>query len=263
MTGETGFYKITLPFEDNTFNELLNSIEFETLAKGRMGNHLVRVGERGIPIVRTTSQYSIPAHNFSPIHLNVTEKIRHEAQNIQLPQLDFNNALIEVYDRNYTKMKYHSDQNLDLDPDSFIALFSAYENPDSLTDAALRKLKIKNKTTLEESEILLEHHSVILFSLSTNTQFLHKIVPESTQKMKAEETNNRWLGITFRKSNTLIQFRDDVPVFPNGTPLKMANDEEKLEFFKLRGEENKGMHFSYPDMYYTLSGGDLLKPKEA
>lgn len=112
----SGFHEIILPLEGNLFNELADSIDFENITKGRMGNHLVKVDEKGVPIVRTTTKYTIPAHNFSTIHHLVVASINSTIQSNNrdnLPLPDFNNALIEVYDRNYSKMNYHSDQCLD------------------------------------------------------------------------------------------------------------------------------------------------------
>jgi hypothetical protein len=42
-----GFYKITLDLRDNLFNELSSVTDFESIAKGRIGNHLVNVGSHG------------------------------------------------------------------------------------------------------------------------------------------------------------------------------------------------------------------------
>ena len=72
---------------------------------------------------------------------------------------------------------------------------------------------------------------------------------------------NRWLGITFRKSKTYIHFKDNAPFFPNGERLNLANDDQSKEFYKLRGQENKSMDFTYQDLFYTLSIGDTLMPK--
>lgn len=69
----SGFYKITLPLEKDLFNELLDSADFEDVAKGRIGNHLVKVGDKGIPIVRTTTMYDIPANNFSTVHNQIID----------------------------------------------------------------------------------------------------------------------------------------------------------------------------------------------
>lgn len=259
----SGFYKITLPLAKDLFNELLESADFENVAKGRIGNHLVKVGEKGIPIVRTTTMYDIPANNFSDIHNQIIESLNIENQNINknLPFLDFDNALIEVYDCNYTTMKYHSDQSMDLEVDSYIGLFTCYENPNELTEKNIRKLKLKDRITDEELEISLTHNSVVLFSLETNAKFLHKIILESVPSPKRSEKDNKWLGITFRKSKTFIQFRDHLPYFSDGELLTLADEDQKKEFFKLRGQENSVLNFTYPKLSYTLSVGDTILPK--
>jgi hypothetical protein len=248
------FYKLILPFQRNLFRELSNFVDFEAVAKGRKGNLLVRPSQERVPIVRTTTLYNKPAHSFSTIHNQIVESIKNEAP-IQ-GALDFNNALIEIYDRDYTKMKYHSDQALDLEDDSYIALFSCYERPDELSQNALRKLKVQCKTTQEMFEFTLENHSVILFSLATNTQFMHKIVLESSESVK----ENRWLGITFRKSKTFIHFKADLPYFSDGKLLKLADNQQSKTFYQLRGQENKGIHFIYPEIPYTLSVSDTIMP---
>ncbi len=258
-----GFYKFILPLKKDLFNELSNSTAFEDVAKGRKGNHLVNLSEKGVPIVRTTTIYSKPAHNFSMIHHLIVESIKSEANHnsqIQGVPLHFNNALIEIYDPSYTKMKYHSDQCLDLDANSYIALFSCYEQPDNSPESALRKLKVKSKTTDEEFECLLENNSVVLFSLSTNTKFFHKIVLESCENVKPRYADNRWLGITFRQSKTFIHFKDNLPYFPNEELLKLADDSQSKEFYQLRAQENNSVHFIYPDLTYTLSISDTMIP---
>ncbi|WP_343618414.1 hypothetical protein [Flavobacterium sp.] len=255
----------TLSLPENIFTELLKSCDFENVVKGRIGNHLVKITDKGVPIVRTTTLYTIPANDFADIHNDIVESIKNEVQQTdsnQFSELDFNNALIEVYDCNYTKMKYHSDQCMDLNEDSFIGLFTCYENPDQLTERFLRKLKIKEKETEEEFEIPLTHNSIVLFSLTANTKYLHKIVLESFSGLKSSELDNRWLGITFRKSKTFIQFNDGKPYFPDGELLVLADEDQKKEFFKLRGEENNNVSFAYPKMPYTLSPGDIMLPKK-
>ena len=146
MISHTEFYKITLPFEKNLFDELHHSVHFENINKGRVGNHLVNVLDNepnnGVPIVRTTTQYNIPAHYFSTIHhlvvacINSTIKEENSTNNeiASLREMSFNNALIEIYDKNYFEMNYHSDQCLDLDKNSYIALFSCYERPNDSSE---------------------------------------------------------------------------------------------------------------------------------
>ncbi|PWV54332.1 2-oxoglutarate-Fe(II)-dependent oxygenase superfamily protein [Chitinophaga sp. S165] len=260
------FHKITLDLKTNLFDELLRATDFEPIAKGRIGNHLVNVEDNGIPIVRTTTKYNIPANNFAAIHHLLVERINDTIRgNNQdgIPAQHFNNALIEVYDANYYKMNYHSDQNLDLDNDSYIGLFSCYERPDELSEQHIRKLKIKNKESDEESEHSLTHNSVMLFSLTTNTKFLHKIVLDAAPNPKQSASDNRWLGITFRTSKTYIRFENNLPYFSNGKLLELANKEQEAEFYKLRGEENRDMNFVYPDLTYTVNAADIMMPKNS
>ncbi len=260
QVNQNEFIKVSLPFDHNLFHELSNNINFENVGKGRLGNHLVKISDDGIPIVRTTTQYNIPAHDFSTIHKVIVDNINKKLEN--LPPINFNNALIEIYDTSYTKMKYHSDQSLDLATNSYIGLFSCYENPSELTEQSIRKLKIKNKITDEEFEILLTHNSFILFSLSANSRFFHKIVLDQVPKQKPLNDENKWLGITFRESKTFIQFKNKLPYFVNSELLELANDEQKKIYYRLRGEENRSVNFIYPKIGYTLSKADTIIPKK-
>jgi hypothetical protein len=255
------FFKTTLGLKSNLFTELLSEIDFEPVAKGRIGNHLVNAGDKGIPIVRTTTKYNIPAHNFTANHHQIidciNDAIRENNLN-EIPGLYFNNALIEVYDATYYKMNFHSDQSLDLDTDSYIGVFSCYENPDALLEQHIRKLQIKDKVSDEEFEYSLTHNSVMLFSVATNTKFLHKIVLDGPPNAKQD---NKWLGITFRTSQTHIHFDNNIPRFANGNLLELANKEQEAEFYKLRGQENRSLDFVYPDLTYTINFADTLMPK--
>lgn len=257
---KAAFHKITIDTDTNLFNELYTGIDFEPVAKGRIGNHLVNVSNKGIPIVRTTTKYTIPAFNFSPVHHKIVERINETiGRDNGIPTLHFNNALIEVYDATYSKMNFHSDQSLDLDADSYIGVFSCYENPDALSEQHIRKLKIKNKVSNEEFEHSLTHNSVMLFSVATNTKFQHKIVLNPVAKPLPAD--NKWLGITFRTSKTYIQFHNNEPHFSNGNLLELANKEQETEFFKLRGQENRELDFVYPELTYTINEADRMTPK--
>jgi len=258
-----GFHQFKLPLTGNLFTELSNAIDFEQVTQGRIGNHLVDMSEEGVPIVRTTTKYDIPAHNFDSLHHHITASIQEMVEgqaHIQLPDKPFNNALIEVYGQEYFKMGYHSDQCLDLERDSYIALFSCYERPEVLTKHHTRKLKIRSKTSQQEFDLLLENNSVVLFSLATNTQFQHKIVLEPAKGPKPP-IDNKWLGITFRKSKTWIRFKDNLPYLPNGEVLQLADETQRKEFYKLRGQENKSLNFEYPLLPYTISVADTLVPR--
>jgi hypothetical protein len=260
----TGFDKITLDLKTNLFSGLFSAIEFETIAKGRIGNHLVNVSGNGIPIVRTTTRYNIPAHNFSAIHHGIVACINSTITAnglVHISAQNFNNALIEVYDAEYHKMNYHSDQSLDLANDSCIALFTCYENPDALSEQQVRKLKIRDKVSEQDAEISLTHNSVVLFSVATNTKFLHKIVLDAMPDPKSLAPANKWLGITFRTSKTYIQFENNAPHFSNGKLLELANKEQETMFFKLRGQENRELNFVYPELTYTINAADTMMPK--
>lgn len=160
MTPETQEELRSFYYEENKSEELIKygkihfsmtGIDFESIAKGRMGNHLVKVNDKGVPIVRTTTKYNVPAHDFSAIHHAVVDRINDTI---------VGNNLVEI-----------------------------------------------------PAQHLLTHHSVILFSLATNTKFLHKIVLDAAPDSKQLESDNRWLGITFCTSKTYIQFEDHLPRF--------------------------------------------------
>lgn len=255
------FHTITLPTEQNLFNELLHSVDFETTGKGRLGNHLVDIQNHNIPIVRTTTRFNTPAFAFSQIHHRLVAEINNMLlpNQTDIPAQQFNNALIEVYDSSYSKMGFHSDQALDLENNSFIAVFTCYKQPDQLKASHMRKLVIKDKITEEESEIVLQHNSVVLFSVETNKRFQHKIILNSPNNSDTAP-DNRWLGITFRNSKTHIQFRDGTPYFSTGEQFTLANTDQESEFFKLRGQENRELNFAYPNLQYTISNADLLPP---
>lgn len=258
-----GFHQLHLSLGEGMFADLEQSASFEDVAKGRKGNHLVDPSAAGIPLVRTTTQYHQPACRFTEIHRQIVRSIQTAAadtQGLQAQSVQFNNALIEIYDSSYTSMKYHSDQCLDIAEDSFIALYSCYEHPEAMRPADCRKLKVRSKATEEEFEFALDQNSVILFSTDTNARFQHKIVLEAAKGATPIPERGRWLGITFRLSKTFIQFRDGKPYFSNGTELRLANAEESKEFYRLRGAENAAVGFVYPEVGFTISGADLMEP---
>ncbi len=85
LTTDIGFYKIHLPFESNLFKELSHSVEFEKITKGRIANQLVDIKNKLIPIIRTTSKYSIPAQNFADVHHLITNTINQTLEKIDFP----------------------------------------------------------------------------------------------------------------------------------------------------------------------------------
>jgi hypothetical protein len=238
-----------LPFDDNPFAELFASVQFEAVGKGRLGAVLVKVDEAGaVPLVRTTTRYGTPAHRFRAVHERLAQRIQESAA----LAVGFNNALIESYTNAYTKMGAHSDQATDLADGSFIAVFSCYEHPEVQPP---RTLVVEPKESEGDPvEIPLTHNGVVVFSVDTNRRFRHRIV------LHRPAGENRWLGVTFRTSKTLVRFRDGHPYLPDGARLTLADEDQRREFFQLRRRENTEVDFAYPPLAYTVSESDLLPP---
>lgn len=241
----------TLPTEANLFVELSTSAHLEGLGKGRKGAVLTRADEaNGVPLVRTTTQYSGPAQHFRTVH----ERLARHIQERAALSVGFNNALIESYTNAYTKMGSHSDQALDLADDSFIAVFSCYQHPEA---GRPRKLILESKDSdAEKVEISLTHNSVVAFSVDSNRRLRHRIVLENP----SGAADNLWLGVTFRTSKTFVRYRDGQAHLPQGARLMSADEEQRSEFYRLRRRENKETDFVYPLLTYTVSDSDLVPP---
>ena len=237
------FTKFYLNYSENLFNQLSNSINFEKTGYGRQGANLALIdNDNNIPIVRTTTVYKNPIQNFLPIHNKIINDIKNK-HNVEI-----NNAMVEIYETKYKTMGFHSDQALDLQDNSFICIFSCYNNPETKN---IRKLVISEKNTNDCIEIFLDHNSVIMFSTETNKNYVHKIILDT-------DINNDdlWLGITFRMSKTLIKYdtQNEKCYFThNNKELLKATPEEKKEFYKLKSIENKVIDFVYPEINYMLS----------
>ncbi|MEV0618277.1 alpha-ketoglutarate-dependent dioxygenase AlkB [Nonomuraea sp. NPDC050404] len=240
-----------MPGERNLFEELFASVRFEDMGKGRAGTVLVKVDETGgIPLVRTTTRYGAPAQRFQAVHERLAQQIQERAA----LTVGFNNALVEAYTNAYATMGSHSDQALDLAEQSFIAVYSCYENPDV---NPTRKLIVESKEPGGgKVDIPLTHNSAVVFSVDTNRRHKHKIVLDRS----SQPAENRWLGVTFRTSKTFVRFRDEQTYFPGGARLTSADDEQRREFYQLRRRENKETDFTYPVLTYTISDSDLMPP---
>lgn len=257
------FQQIELPSlcEDNIFNALLQATRFEGVCRGRRGTVLVHQHKyRGTPIVRTTTKYTTPAQCFDSIHQRLAKTIE-KAFVLQHP---LNNALIETYDNTYFRMGAHTDQAQDLHKNSYIAVFSCYKEPNkeghidrTLVIEPKNHAKNACRSKAQRFEIPMRHNSVILWSLDTNRRFRHKIVLD---KSRGDPPENIWLGVTFRTSMTYVNFKDGICYLENGKPLKLMNEDQRGEFYKLRGKENKNISFDYPDLTTTLSPSDLMPP---
>lgn len=228
-----------LPFEENLFSSLV----MEQVTTGRQGI-ILREEKNGLfPIVRSTTRYQLPASSFPPSFLRLKKEVE------KVCGKELNNAMVEVYDSRYRSMKFHSDLSLDLEEGSQICIFSCYDKAGST-----RTLVIKDKITGEEREIELLHNSLVSFSTETNRRYLHKIIQKGS-------SGSRWLGVTLRKSNSYVQFKEGIP-YLNNDVLHLASHEEEREFFSLRRTENQSLSFEYPFLNYTVSEDDLLPNKE-
>lgn len=236
--------------EIDWFQLLSTSVTFEKVGKGRNLANVVLTQNEHHPLVRTTTDYKSPAQQAKPVHYQLIEQIQHVFPSLQLR---FNSLMIEMYDQSYWKMKYHTDQSLDLDPNSFICLFSCYLNK----NGANRMLDITNKHTKEKTNIKMNNDSIILFSVQTNKEHLHRIVLD---RSIADENGGLWLGVTLRLSKTFVTFKDERPYFSKtDIILRIANEEEKKQMIYWKSEENKQISYMYPDdVWYTLSAGDLI-----
>jgi hypothetical protein len=236
------------------FAELSASARLEDLGKGRRGAVLVVTdGSRGVPIVRTTTAYTLPAQCFRRIHTTLARQIC-ACASLAIP---LNNALLEVYTRAYTTMGAHSDQALDLDDAGEIALFSCYEQPEA---GPSRRLMVESKEPGGPSFVIpLLHGRVVVFSADTNRRFRHRIVPDPA----TGAPDNPWLGVTFRSSKTWVLVRDGQPRLADGAPLTLATDEQRHELLGLRRRENQEIDFVYPRVTCTLSPSDLWPPELA
>lgn len=241
----------SVPTEEDLFAELSASTRWEDVGKGRRSATLTRIDEvGGVPLVRTTTRYSSPAQRFRAVH----ERLAQQVQEHAALSVGFNNALVECYTNAYKTMGSHSDQALDLEGESFIAVFSCYRHPEA---SPPRKLIVESKSSGgERIEIPLAHNSVVAFSVDSNRRLKHKIVLAAP----AQAADNPWLGVTFRTSKTLVRFRDGRAYLPQGACLTSADDEQRQEFYRLRRRENDEVDFSYPPLTYTISESDLMPP---
>ena len=234
---------------DNIFDKLKLSCTFEKTGKGRLGANLFEITENmTYPIVRTTTKYNNRNQHFKKIHYELINKIKFITQK----NINFNNAMIEIYDNTYKDMRYHTDQMLDLENNSYICIFSCYAH----NIISNRYLKIENKTDKSVSNICLENNSIILFDLNTNKNHLHKIYLSGNIK-------NEWLGITFRLSKTFIKFINEIPFFCNNDNLlRFATQDDEIQLRHNKSSENSLINFTYQyDLIdYTISFGDCLEP---
>ncbi len=236
------------------FELLSQDAPFESVARGRRGTVLLDVRGPHVPVVRSTTAYAGPHATFREPHRTLAAAVAERCGGG--PRAAFNNALIELYDHRYRSMRAHTDQALDLAPDSFICLFSCYSRPDT-TD--IRALTVRHKVSGEERTLMLPHLSALVFTTATNLKHVHKIVAPSA----THDEESAWLGLTLRVSSRAVTYSDGNAWLCPGVPLLLAaqGSEELTELFRMRKAENTSVECPYPAHYnITISPSDLLPP---
>lgn len=226
-----------------SYEELMKTINLEEICKGRQACILTEFVGSHWYVVRSTTQYKNFPQKIQDIHYLQPE---FETDMLDVEQVDKGqadreahtekrrlrhsrmNVMLEVYDKRYQSMAYHSDMAIDLDGP--IKILSLYPNGEKRR----RELHIKNKQTSEVTKIILQDHMLVTFSLDTNKKFLHRIVGQA-----------QWMGLTCRISKTL------------SNSLRLATESEKKELFSLRSMENNFIDFQYPELNYTLNPTDI------
>lgn len=249
--------------QDNLLFDLLSKeYDYEHITKGRLGCIIVSNNDR-IPIVRTTTKYNNPMQTFSHTIMNLINVIKHTVHETYDIDIDVNNIMAEIYDDDYKTMGFHSDQALDLADESYIIIYSCYDDP--TISHNMRKLIVKGKNNDMYKEIYLTHNSIVIFDTNTNKEYLHKIVLNDTSNQSVK--SDKWLGLTMRLSKTFIKHDNDNTILcdsilcdPNKI-IHLASVEESKEFYKLRSCENKAIEYTYPEILYTISPNDLLPMK--
>ena len=103
------FYKSTINPHPDLFNQIFQQISFEQIIpNARYGAILVEPNNNLIPIIRTTTKYNNPVQNIKPIK-ELVDLIKQEIYSNNLPNhnIEFNNAMVEIYNSNYKSMGFH------------------------------------------------------------------------------------------------------------------------------------------------------------
>lgn len=198
---------------------------------------LVSADAGSLPIVRTTCS-TVPCWSFTPVHLGLMQAIDIASGVAH----NFNNAMAELYEPEYSKMRFHTDCALDLEDASQICIFSCYEDEHDVP----RKLVIRDKVSGEVQETSMDHSSVIVFDTGANSRHVHKIVSGGCR--------TRWLGLTMRTSKTFVTRRaDETVVFHDGLRMSTATEDDKKRFFEMKKQENQLTDYKYPHVQFSLA----------
>jgi hypothetical protein len=256
MSIDDGFHVFSMDDDNATkrfdFESLYRSVDFEKVANGRWGANIARFDHSDdddddhatvIPLVRTTTVYQNGAQPMKGIHQDLIEAIRAtvaaasskgiindpaappRTNNVDAQVVQFNHAMVEVYDETYRKMGFHTDQALDLKDESYICIYSCYETITEGSSGSSTSTSASSATTTTTGgrgtrtlvvqpkhpgpdkpppcAIEMKDKSFVLFSTDTNRRFVHKIVLDDDHR-RGGSAKGRWLGFTFRLSKTCV-----------------------------------------------------------
>lgn len=218
-----------------SFDALNASVKWEFVGNGRWIALVVTPDEQGrVPLVRSTQKCSMATQIASPLHHCVCNAIS------QTTHAHYNNLMFEKYSGDYTKMGWHSDCDLDLEPGSQIAIVSTYHSVGTPRVVTPRVLGIKLKNCSAQQELVMQPNHVIWFDTLANGNYLHRITANTSD-------TPTWIGITCRQSKTWM------------TPMQLQYTPTSKQFYALRHQQNKWIgQFSWPSMDHTISLGDTL-----
>ena len=256
MSAAFPFVQLALDASVDWFALLSKGVRFESVAKGREGAVLLACAPDGsAPIVRSTTKYRKPHQQFGYAHTHLADAVR-----ARMPGLRFNNALIERYGWQYRSMGAHSDQAMDLADDSYICVFSVYNQPGVDT----RQLVVTDKETGEKQIFILEHCTAVFFSVADNARFRHSIVTVSAD---TERNECVWLGVTLRCSDTYVRYTDSKAYFvcDDKELVLFSTKDSARELYKERSLENKTVSagkfvYSAVVAHSTISPSDVMVP---
>lgn len=238
----------------NWFQELSKASTFEQISKNRKCANVCNVRSKFIPIIRTTVSYQHPNQRMKSIHHKLINEIKQAADEHLIEKVNFNNAIIEICDKALLSIGgVDMHQSQDFEEETMICIFSCYDNPHN---QSCRELAICQKNTNAfHSHIILEHNSVVMFSVKTSSKHHHRILSKHEKV-----STDIWLGVTLRNSKTFISFdnHDHQPRFlKNKHLLTLATENQRQEFQKLFWLDNDRVSHKYPELDYTMSIGDL------
>lgn len=240
---------------------MLAGVQLEEVAKGRQGAVLLDPHPDGrLPLVRSTTRYTRR-------HQRVPAVVAEFACGVQAwlkSPKPFNNIMVEKYSSAYRTMGLHTDQALDLDPESLICLVTLY-GEDGVEDG--RELVVTDKEARDPAAVTwrvpLLHGTVVSFSVATNARHTHAIVAARAEPAAstAASPGRAWVGITLRTSRRALACPQDgqAELLP-GVRLLLAEGKLARAYYCERARENRVVDFEFDPAldHLTISPSDVM-----